>query len=472
MKLAGFFDLTPVGYLILDRLALLEDINQAGLDMLMVKRSKIIGKKFQDYIVSEESEVFHHFLYNMQLSPAKQHCELKIKLPDNQIIHTKLEGRATGHKEKNTLKYYITLTDITENRLAEQRLMETKERLEMTLAASATGTWGIDVNKRRFFMDDFSYSLLGIKPWEFDGTREAFLKLVCEEDQELISQSIRDAIYLNKEIDIEFKVCEKKDEFKHVAVRGHLVKLQEDTQHLAGILMDITEKKRLELQAKEFQLNQQRLVLEAEFKAQEKERKKISEALHDGICQYLYGIRLNLQAIAKPSSFLVPFKKINLLLDQAERETRAISYELNPSILNDFGFVAGVRELAQRLSTPPLFNIYTEISNKADQLPEAMQLPVFRIIQELINNAIKHAEARKVKINLCTENGEVNLSVMDDGKGFDTEQVFIKGSGLRGIKNRVFMLNGKMNILSSKKSGTYIRINFDINGALAALKSV
>ncbi|RZM21487.1 MAG: hypothetical protein EOO88_33040 [Pedobacter sp.] len=358
-----------------------------------------------------------------------------------------------------------------ESRLAEKSLIETKERLEMTLEASSTGIWGIDVAKKRFFMDDFSYSLLGVKPWEFDGTKEAFLKLVCEEDQELISQSIRDAIYLGKEIDIEFKVCEEKDDFKYVAVRGHMVRLQEHTQHLAGILIDITEKKKMQLLAKEFLLNQHRLLLDTEFRTQEKERKKISEALHDGICQYLYGIRLNIQAIEKPASFDVPFDKINLLLDQAEKETRALSYELNPSVLTDFGFVAGVRELVQRFSAPPLFTIQAEINNKADELPEAIQLPVFRIIQELINNSIKHAEATVLNIILRTDNGEVNLSVRDDGKGFDKDQVMRKGSGLRGIRNRVFMLNGKMEIHSATTLGTYIRINFNINNAISAVEA-
>ncbi len=471
MKLAGFFDLAPVGYLILNRRALLEDINQAGLDMLMVKRPQIIGKRLQEFLDPEESELFHHFLYRMQLSPAKQSCGLEIKTPNEQLIYTRLEGKAITPKDKENLKYYITLTDVTASRNAAHKLLETKERLEMTLAASATGTWGIDVEHKRFFMDDFSYSLLGLKPGGFDGTKEAFLKMVCKEDRQLINQSIRDAIYREKEIDIEFRVSEEKDAFKYVAVRGHLVKLQEGTRHLAGILMDITEKKKLQLQAREFQLNQQRLVLDAEFRAQEKERKKISEALHDGVCQYLYGIRLNLQAIEKPSSFSTPFKKINLLLDQAERETRAISYELNPSILNDFGFVAGVRELAQRLSAPPLFHIHAEVSNKANKLPEDIQLPVFRIIQELINNAIKHARAKKVQINLCTKGGELDLSVMDDGKGFNKDKVFLKGSGLRGIRNRVFMLNGKFDIQSSPQSGTYIRISFNIDGALAALEA-
>src|SRR5690606_3248814 len=99
-------------------------------------------------------------------------------------------------------------------------------------------------------------------------------------------------------------------------------------------------------------------------------------------------------------------------LDQVIKETRNISYELTPSVLRDFGFVAGIKEMAQRLRTKT-FIIDTKIASEADLLHPQIQLYLFRIIQELINNCIKHANASQVQVEVSIENDWVTLLVVD-----------------------------------------------------------
>src|SRR5690606_25461113 len=104
------------------------------------------------------------------------------------------------------------------------------------------------------------------------------------------------------------------------------------------------------------------------------------------------------------------FKDVNTLLDQVIKETRQISYELTPSVLKDFGFIAGVKEMAQRLSTPE-FYIKTKIYPAADELNPTVQLYFFRILQELINNCMKHAKASCAEISVMLANNLITLSV-------------------------------------------------------------
>jgi len=158
----------------------------------------------------------------------------------------------------------------------------------------------------------------------------------------------------------------------------------------------------------------------------------------------------------------------SLLLDEAIRETRAISYELTPSVLRDFGFIAGVNEMAQRLSSSG-FRIYTNVDSDIETLPKEVQLYLFRMIQELVNNCLKHAKASEARVEVSTEGDIVRLNVKDNGVGFKQadEENSLKGSGLRGIKNRIFLLDGLMDVEASP-TGTVVRLSFRIDQSPAS----
>src|SRR5690606_28944221 len=224
--------------------------------------------------------------------------------------------------------------------------------------------------------------------------------------------------------------------------------------------MDITERKRLAKEAERSKQEQQRAVLSATFDAQEQERFKISRALHDSVCQILYGIRLNMQSLKVYKENKEDFKNVNSLLDQAIKETRELSYELTPYVLKEFGVAAGVKEMNNRLSTQE-FSVKASIKKSIDRIDQTIQLYAFRIIQELINNCMKHAQATTAEIIVCGENDLITIIVTDNGKRFSIElaEALRKGSGLRGIKNQIFLLNGEVSIMSNAK-GTTVTVTF------------
>ncbi|RZL15388.1 MAG: hypothetical protein EOO89_13230, partial [Pedobacter sp.] len=248
-----------------------------------------------------------------------------------------------------------------------------------------------------------------------------------------------------------------------IRIEGQLFKSAGASGYLIAAL-DVTEAKQAYsklLKAESMLSDQPNLILSTTLIAQEKERAKLSSALHDSVCQLLYGIRLNIQNLQRTNGLAKEFININALLDQAISETRQISSELTPSVLKDFGFVAGVEEMAKRV-TADGFSVRTTLQATADKLPGELQLYIFRILQELVNNAMKHSGASLTEINVAVTPHAIQIEVADNGNGFnDTLDVLYKrGSGLRGIKNRVDLLNGSI-VFKSSPSG--LKISADIH---------
>lgn len=457
-KFIELFDMAPVGYFILNGRGIIEDVNVTGTVLLNRPKAEITQTDFHDFICPGSLHEFHTCLLLMRQQGTKQNCELKFIISGDEMFF-RLEGVAVHPSGPTELKFYIALIDITENRKSELSYYEASGRLKMVLKASSTGILTIDLETQAVYMDDFSYALLGIESWSFNGTTQSILECIHPQDRKKVDRSLRKAIFGDTEIEIEFRTVNITSPEKVVAVKGHNIQ-GDGKRFFAGLLIDRTKQRKLEQEAENMRLNQQRVVMNATLAAQEKERVTLSQVLHDGICQLLYGIKLHLQNMQFANVYKGPFQNINLLLDQVIKETRDISYELAPSVLRDFGFAAAIKEMTQRLSTET-FAINTNIGSQADLLPPQIRLYLFRIIQELINNCIKHANATQVQVKVSVKDDWITLSVGDNGNGFTKpmDQSLKGGSGIRGIKNRVFLLNGEIAFRSSK-DGTSITIAF------------
>jgi len=456
-----FFDAAPIGYFILDDNGTILEVNRRGVDMLCLKNSAILGKQFSFCLMPDVREHFYAFMINLENQRANSMYETLMYNAQEQVVHVQIGGAAIKNPVTNVTEYYITVTDITDSKNAVQLLQETTERLNQTLEASFTGTWGIWPESRSVYFDEFSKNILAIGPNNFVNTLDGLLEIIITEDRQKIISLCESGSSL-REIDMEFRLKSDHGLIKTIMAKGREVSKPGEKSYFTGILFDITERKRA-LEAEEINKRmQQRMLSQAVLEAQEKERAKISSALHDSICQLLYGIRFTISHLKKADAIQLKAEMGNVtrLIDQAIREIRDLSYELTPSVLRDFGFAAGIKEMCQRLSSRA-FKINNQIHIEADKLPEEVQLYIFRIIQELINNSIKYSGATQASISVCSEGGRVNIKVCDNGKGIDlkSEKYLLNGSGLRGIKNRVAMLNGTFK--ADNNNGAYFSISFD-----------
>ena len=179
---------------------------------------------------------------------------------------------------------------------------------------------------------------------------------------------------------------------------------------------------------------------------------------HDSVSQLLYGIKLQLSE----KNYAEAIAKANKLLDAVIQETRNISFQLAPSILADFGLAPTIDELCRRLSSPHV-QIDAQVSGFSAPGELFLEETIFRIIQELVNNCLKHSGASYIHISL-KKNKLIEILVTDNGKGFKYEKLDTppKGAGLISIRNRLALYNGKLDISSAPGKGTTVRVQLAV----------
>lgn len=210
--------------------------------------------------------------------------------------------------------------------------------------------------------------------------------------------------------------------------------------------------------------------MSAMLEGQDGERKRIAQDLHDRLGSMLSMVKLhfksveeNIQAIRETN--LVMYSKANNLLDEACEEVRKIANDLNSGVLNKFGLIPALKSLQESIKGTGQLNIEVlDFGFDDNRLEYAIEINLYRIIQELISNILKHSKASEVTIQLIKKENRLNIVVEDNGLGFDVNQIKNKkGMGLKNIESRVDSLKGEFNIDSGKGAGTTITIEIPLN---------
>lgn len=225
------------------------------------------------------------------------------------------------------------------------------------------------------------------------------------------------------------------------------------------------------------ELNYQQQLLEAEQKQQiqfanallqgeEKERKRIAGDLHDGLGGMLAGVKINLSKLAenKNSDNMMnsDIYKVIEQLDGSVTELRRIARNMMPESLLQLGLEVSLRDMCDTLNNPAT-RVEFQAFSISTALAKETQITVYRIVQELLANAIRHANASEILVQ-CSQNENIfYITLEDNGRGFDTSMLPLqKGIGISNVKNRVDFLKGKMDIHSAPAHGTTVNIEFNI----------
>lgn len=230
--------------------------------------------------------------------------------------------------------------------------------------------------------------------------------------------------------------------------------------HIIFSVNDITERKKLEQKLIREKVNQQKLLTQATIDGQEKERKEIGKELHDNIGQQLTTTKLFLD-LAKTTADDTTNEMISLALkgiSDVINETRRMSRALVPPTLGDLGLIDSINDLVDSISRAQYIKIeFDYFECNEDFISDNKKLMLFRIIQEQLNNIVKHAEAHHVTVTLSDKETHLLLEVKDDGKGFELSKVR-RGLGLTNIKNRAELFGGREEIISAPGQGCTLRV--------------
>lgn len=208
-------------------------------------------------------------------------------------------------------------------------------------------------------------------------------------------------------------------------------------------------------------IQQQELATKAVIEAEEKERKRIAAELHDGVGQLMSAARMNLNAVRNEIPFQNndqqdAFDKAISLVDEGCKEVRSVSHNIMPNALLKAGLVSAIREFVEKIDYRTLeVNLYSEGLN--ENIPTNVETVLYRVIQECVNNVIKHAQASKLDITLIRDEDGISATVEDNGIGFDTKRTS-DGLGMKNMQTRIDYLKGSIEWNSATDKGTVVMI--------------
>ncbi|MBL7772481.1 MAG: sensor histidine kinase [Chitinophagaceae bacterium] len=201
------------------------------------------------------------------------------------------------------------------------------------------------------------------------------------------------------------------------------------------------------------------------LQAQEDERKRFAKDLHDGLGSLLSGVKLSLSSIQ--GAQIIPEQSVRILnsslqqLDNAIHEIRVVAHNMMPESLERFGLVEALQNICSNLQTSSAISIHFEALHIKKRLPKELEIVSYRILQELLNNAIKHSSCHQIIVQLSEYDTHIHLLVEDDGIGFNNNGNF-GGMGLKNIQARAEYMNGTVNIRTQPNQGCSILIEFPL----------
>ena len=372
---------------------------------------------------------------------------------DGQKLIVELSGSEIFYENK--IHRLVIANDITESKEAEQQLKESEEQYRLLFQQNPIPMWIYDPDTYQYSeVNDAAIQKYGYTREEFQKMR--ILDIRPEEDIE----KVRKASEKNR-----MKGPSFFEEWTHFTKSGEKLKVMISASDIyyAGkhqrlvIINDITEQRKAEEHA-----------ISAIIEGEERERMRIAKELHDGLGQYLSAANMNLKSVYEdsdklPAKLSDTFENGLKLLKHAISETRSISQNLLPKAIQDYGLELAIESLINQLkkSTKIIFYLYHNLDSI--ELPENVQINLYRITQEALNNAMRHGEPETINVQLIYSMGEILLTIEDDGKGFNVKEKEGSGLGLRSMKTRVGAMSANLDIISNLGRGTIVSVVVPIN---------
>ena len=366
-----------------------------------------------------------------------------------------VKGDYTEKVLTKTIQYSI------ERKRNELKLFESNRRYELLSQATNDTIWDWDLNTNMVTWNDGIRTIFGYNQTEIDAGIDWWHQNIHPEDKERVVTKISRHVEAGlKTWKDEYRFRCINGSYKYVYDRGFIL-FDKDNKptRLIGAMQDLTERRKLEQQLTNEKINKQKQLTQATIEGQEKERSEISKELHDNINQILVTIKLYLELAIDDRKL-----KDDLIRRSTEKimycitEIRTLSKSLAPPSLNDYGLVEAITELIENIRLTKTFDINLNVKvGSLQQFNSLQQLYIYRIIQEQLNNIIKHANAKNVWVELIENCQSIDLIVRDDGKGFNPKEKS-GGIGLTNIQNRAELLNGTLEIISAHNEGCILKV--------------
>jgi PAS domain S-box-containing protein len=415
-----------------------------------------IGEEFFDMIHPDEADKARTMFHNHLKHRTPYEMEFRLRTKSGKYRWFRSTGQARWNKKGEAVLMVGSHEDISKRREAEEALKESHRRMN-SLVDNLPGISYRCLNKENWPMEFISAAcqeITGYASSDFYGrpSKITFGDLIHKDDIEDNWEQVQAALSEKRSYRVIYRIIDKAGKEKWLWEQGGGVyDEQGEVEALEGCIFDITPVVR-----------SQERVNGAIYIAEDNERRRIAGEIHDGLQQTLSVSALNLQYLESEIQQLseecrTRYSKSRDYLERGIRESRLIAHRLMPKSIHEVGLNKALEELVNEVKS------ITDISctyycNLDKRLSDKIEVGLYRMTQEALNNIIKYAKARNVAVQLTAFEKELQLIVEDDGVGFDKNKLdlYKTGFGLTGMKNRINSLSGNLLIDSRPGHGTSI----------------
>lgn len=454
---------SPDIIILMDQHKKIEYVSPTAERILGYSEKEMLGKKFERFICEECNNYLEKNYWLKMSTQANNHFEYRMKKKNGDLIWVESAVTQINQPLNGAQKYLMHNRDIHSIKAAEDALKEREQKYRGLFENMNLGVMEVDledriqwVNKSFEKMTGYSFSYLKGK--------NAFKTFLSNTIAKIKMDDIKEKRREKKDSIYEVKMKVKDGETKDVVISGSpIIDLNGKVKGSVGIHWDVTNIKKMERMIEEEKLSRQKDIMKATLNAEEQQRLVIGNELHDGVGHTLTYTSLFLQMAANAKT-LTPeiIVKAKGKVDEALKEIKRISTNLVPPALIDLGFKEAIVELFNQYSKVNRisFKITCKDTDFANVNLNA-QRNIYRIVQELLNNTVKHSKASAVSLNIKKTRQSMALVFFNNGNAFDPSKVK-RGLGLNSIHNRTYFYNGDIHIESLKNKGTRFNISIPL----------
>lgn len=390
--------------------------------------------------------------------------------------------------------------NVTESRNAAQALRESEERLRRVASAGRIGFYEWSSQTDSAYWSPEAYELFGRKPGDPTGF-QGWIACLHPEDRE---RAARNQAHMMEHARAAERCVRLRDEYRTMHDDGVVLWLEATTEFdpdgdamvIRGAVRDITDRKRMEnelvrsrarleitVEERTRELSQTVLALQERSEqlrrmtaqltlAEQRERQRLAQVLHDGLQQILVGAKFRLALLEKNPDAQNEANQVVELIDDAIETSRSLTAELCPPILLQGDFVSALEWLARWMHDKHELEVSLTAREKVGPLMEDTTLLLFQAARELLFNVVKHAGVNTARVELSRSDGQVSMIVEDEGIGFDPDQLHAEGRpsegiGLFGIGERLSYIGGRMEIRSAPGRGSRFKLTAPVQSGPA-----
>jgi PAS domain S-box-containing protein len=459
-RYADLYDFAPVGYFCVDRQGLIRDVNLTGAGLLGISRATLTGRSLADFVALDQHGDFNSFLDHVFHTDAKATCELTFLDAGKRAFYAHMEANADHAAQLCRM----VLCDISERKQAELSLVQSEERFRLMADSAPVLIWIMDGDQQYVWFNKMWLEFTGRTLKEELGN--GWTKGVHEEDIQHCLAIQAAAVTERKPFTMEYRLRNRSGHYHYMLAQG-APRTARSGRFLGyiGSCTDISERKKVEERLRHSRQMLRHLVSYQE-RVREDERKRIAREIHDDLGQNLLALRIDVSMLHTRTGHAHPKlnERVGIALshiDATMKAVRAAINNLRPTVL-DLGLTAAiewqVKDFQRRSGIACDLHVMDDFVLEDDRATA-----LFRILQESLNNVIRHAKASYVQITLDRNADKLFMKIADNGIGIYPDcRRKANSFGLVGIEERINALGGELTIDSQPDKGTALSVSLPL----------